>query len=47
MVKGGVIFVDHASRYVFVEPVINFTAGEALRAKRAFEADMELMGLQS
>ena len=31
--KGGVIFVDHASGYVFVEPVVNFTAGEALRAK--------------
>ena len=45
MFKGGVIFVDHASGYVFVEPVINFTAGEALRAKRAFEADMESMGV--
>jgi hypothetical protein len=36
MFKGGVIFVDHASGYVFVEPVVNFTAAEALRAKRSF-----------
>jgi hypothetical protein len=37
MFKGCVIFVDHASDYVHVEPVVNFTAGETLRAKRAFE----------
>ena len=33
MFKGGVVFMDHASGYVFVEPVVNFTAGEALHAK--------------
>ncbi len=43
--KGGVIFVDHATGYVFVEPVVNFTAGEAIRAKRAFEAEMSSMGV--
>ena len=45
MFKGGVIFVDHASGYVFVSPVVNFTAGEALRAKREFEAEMASMGV--
>jgi hypothetical protein len=44
MFKGGVIFVDHASTCVFVCPVVNFTAGEALRAKREFESDMASMG---
>ena len=43
--KGGVIFVDHASGYVFVEPVVNFTAGEALRAKQTFESELTLMGI--
>ena len=43
--KGGVIFVDHASGFVFVSPVVNFTAGEALRAKREFEAEMASMGV--
>jgi hypothetical protein len=28
--KGGVIFKDHATGHVFVECVVNFTAGEAL-----------------
>ena len=45
MFKGGVIFVDHASGFVWVEPVVNFTAGEALRAKRAFEREMASMGV--
>ena len=45
MFKGGVIFVDHASGFVWVEPVVNFTAGEALRAKRSFEREMESMGV--
>jgi len=45
MYKGGVIFVDHASGYVHVEPVVNFTAGEALRAKRTFEQEMLSMGV--
>jgi hypothetical protein len=36
MFKGGVIFVDDASSYVFVVPVVNFTCGEAIRAKREF-----------
>jgi hypothetical protein len=45
MYKGGVIFVDHASGYVHIEPVVNFTAGKALRAKRAFEREMLSMGV--
>ena len=45
MFKGGVIFVDHASGFVFVEPVVNFTAGEAIRAKREFEREMASMGV--
>ena len=45
MFKGGVIFVDHASGYVFVVPVVNFTAGEAIRAKREFEQEMASMGV--
>ena len=45
MFKGGVIFVDHASGFVWVEPVVNFTAGEALRAKRSFEREMASMGV--
>mgnify|MGYP002062561152 CR=1 FL=1 len=43
--KGGVIFVDHASGYVFVAPVVNFTAGEATRAKCEFESEMASMGI--
>jgi hypothetical protein len=43
--KGGVIFVDHASNFIHVVPVVNFTAGEALRAKREFEAEMSSMGV--
>ena len=46
MYKGGVIFYDHASKYVHIEPVVNFTAGEALRAKRTFETEMLSMGIQ-
>ena len=45
MCRGGVIFKDHASGFVFVEPVVNFTAGEAIRAKRAFEKEMSSMGV--
>ena len=45
MYKGGVIFKDHASNFVFAEPVVNFTAGEAIRAKRAFEREMHSMGV--
>ena len=43
--KGGVIFVDHASGYIFHMPVVNFTASEALRAKREFEQHMHSMGI--
>ena len=43
--KGGVIFKDHASGFVFVEPVVNFTAGEAIRAKQRFEREMASMGV--
>jgi len=45
MFKGGVIFVDHASGFVQVVPVVNFTAGEAIRAKREFESEMASMGI--
>ena len=45
MFKGGVIFKDHATSYVHVEPVVNFTAGEAIRAKRAFEREFSSMGV--
>ena len=38
--KDGVVFVDHASRFVFVSSVVNFTAGKALRAKREFEPEI-------
>ena len=43
--KGGVIFKDHATGHVFVEPVVNFTAGEAIRAKRSYEREMSSMGV--
>jgi len=43
--KGGVIFVDHATGFVFVVPVVNFTAGEALRAKQEFEAELSSFGV--
>jgi hypothetical protein len=45
MYKGGVIFKDHASGHVFIEPVVNFTAGEALRAKRTYEREMASMNV--
>ena len=45
MFKGGVIFKDHATGYVHIEPVVNFTAGEALRAKKKFEYEMLSMGV--
>ena len=43
--KGGMIFVDHACGFVFVSPVVNFTAGGALLAKQEFEAEMASMGV--
>ena len=43
--KGGVIFVDHASGFVYVVHVLNFTAGEALRAKLEFESVMANHGI--
>ena len=45
MYKGGVIFKDHASGHVYVEPVVNFTAGEAVRAKKAYEREMSSHGI--
>ena len=47
MFKGGVIFADHASGFVFIVPVVNLTAGETLRAKREFEAEMSSTGVVS
>jgi hypothetical protein len=43
--KGGVIFVDHASGHVYVEPVVNFSTGEAIRAKKSYEREMSSMGI--
>ena len=43
--KGGIVFKDHASSYTHVEPVVNFTASEAIRAKRVFERDLASMGV--
>ena len=43
--KGGVIFVDHASGHIQAVPVVNFTAGEAIRAKREYEAEMATLGI--
>ena len=45
MHKGGVIFKDHASSHVVVEPVVNFTVGEALRAKKSYEREMASLGV--
>lgn len=42
---GGIIFVDHATSYVHVELVLNFTAAEALRAKLSFEKKMADVGV--
>ncbi len=45
MYKGGVLFKDHATDYIHAEPVVNFTAGEAIRAKKAFEQVMSSYGV--
>lgn len=45
MCKGGVIFGDHAAGCVHVEPMVDFTAGEALSAKRVFEQKMLSLGV--
>jgi hypothetical protein len=37
MFKGGCIFADHASSYVFIEMQVGFSAIETLRAKQNFE----------
>jgi Reverse transcriptase (RNA-dependent DNA polymerase) len=42
---GGIIFVDHSSGYIHVEFVTNFTAGEAIRAKRSFERALADRGI--
>ena len=44
-IKGGVIFKDHYSGYIHIEPVLNFTAAEAIRAKQQFEQEMHSMGV--
>ena len=41
--KGGCIFVDHCSGFLFVEPQLGFSSVESIRAKQAFES----MALQS
>jgi hypothetical protein len=35
--KGGCIFVDHCSGFMFVEPQLGFSAVESIRAKQVFE----------
>ena len=37
--------MDHATGFVFIVPVVNFTAGEALRAKREIELEITSMGV--
>ena len=44
-VKGGCLFVDHATGYVHNEPLLNFTATEILRAKINFEVLMRSYGI--
>ena len=41
--KGGCIFVDHCSGFLFVEPQLGFSSVKSIRAKQAFES----MALQS
>ena len=43
--KGGVIFKDPSFWYIHVEPVINFTAAEAIQAKQEFEYAMSTLGV--
>jgi hypothetical protein len=37
MYRGGTLFVDHASGYIFLKNQVSLRVGETLRAKRAFE----------
>ena len=45
MYSGGCIFVDHATGFVLIEHMINFTATETIQAKRRFEKEMLDMGV--
>jgi hypothetical protein len=37
MYRGGAIFVDHASGYIYIQPQVTFSATETLQAKLSFE----------
>ena len=44
MYSGGCLFVDHATGFVLIEHMINFTATDTIQAKRRFEKEMLDMG---
>jgi hypothetical protein len=43
--NGGTLFVDHASGYIFLRNQVSLTAGETLRAKKAFEQFASSVGV--
>ena len=45
MFSGGCIFFDHATGYVHIEHLINFTANKSILAKHCFEKHMLDMGI--
>ena len=45
MYSGGCIFVDHATRFVHIEHLANFTATKTIQAKCHFEKSMEDLGI--
>ena len=44
--NGGTIFVDHASSHVYLKHQVSLTAGETLRAKKAFEQYASSFGVR-
>ena len=45
MYFGGCIFVDHATGFIHIEHMINFTATETIQTKRRFEKKLLDMGV--
>lgn len=43
--KGGAIFVDHASGYIYTEHQVHLTTHETLKAKEKFEAHLRDFGV--
>ena len=43
--SGGCIFVDHATGFVHIEHLINFTTSETIQAEQCFEKKIMDMGL--